>query len=274
MSEGQAKSHFDKGLEVLDRFRSGDDASALPEASKAFQVAVEEDPSDAASWMAFGYCRDLVGDLPDALAAFRTAERLVPSRLDVGVMVLRLLVDLGETREAVAGARSLAARHGIDLDAVERELKDVGLPVDAPTLIGNAFPSARNLIRSWIEVEIDSAERRSGAVDAGRDDDTALRHCLDEQQAIASTWEVLSIPEPLRVLFPWVKRLGIGDDPCRTLVLGSLGEADRVAVRAAVEPLATLIHAWLDEVGGEAMSPEAAAFMYLLLGIEESTPET
>lgn len=77
------------------------------------------------------------------------------------------------------------------------------------------------------------------------------------------------MPAAFRGLTPWAARFGIADDVCRRIILADMAPGEWHALVRAIEPHAAEIHAWLDSFDPEPMSPEAAAFMYLLLGIAE-----
>jgi hypothetical protein len=77
------------------------------------------------------------------------------------------------------------------------------------------------------------------------------------------------VPEPLRAVAVWASRYGVGDDHCRPLLLARLRRAERLQLIREVGEQADAIHAWLDSFGDGPMPTEAAAFMYLALGVEE-----
>ncbi|MBC7975525.1 MAG: hypothetical protein H7138_11125 [Myxococcales bacterium] len=77
------------------------------------------------------------------------------------------------------------------------------------------------------------------------------------------------VPPDLRQLVPLAERWGIGDDVERIAKVDSATPAEREELRAAVEPLHSRITAWLDSFGTEAMTDEAAAFMYMQLALDE-----
>jgi hypothetical protein len=83
------------------------------------------------------------------------------------------------------------------------------------------------------------------------------------------------VPEDLRHLVPLAEKWGIGDDDDRNAKVESSTPAEREELRAAITPVDSRIQAWLDSFGKELMTDEAAAFMYMLIAIEEMpTPET
>lgn len=72
-----------------------------------------------------------------------------------------------------------------------------------------------------------------------------------------------------RPLAPWAARLGAGDDVCRPLLFATLSVAERSELQEIAGECASAAHQWLDEFGSRPLTDEAAAVMYLLLGIEE-----
>lgn len=77
------------------------------------------------------------------------------------------------------------------------------------------------------------------------------------------------VPEDLRHLVPLAEKWGIGDDVDRNAKVESSTPAERNELRAAITPASSSITTWLDSFGKEAMSNEAAAFMYMQLALEE-----
>jgi hypothetical protein len=115
--------------------------------------------------------------------------------------------------------------------------------------------------------EVDRAEAAAGRHKNGPQDE--LDECLGLQAALGEALTWTGVPEPLRPLGPWVARLGAGDDVCRPLLFATLSEAERSELQEIVGECASAAHQWLDEFGSQALTDEAAAVMYLLLGIED-----
>jgi hypothetical protein len=61
----------------------------------------------------------------------------------------------------------------------------------------------------------------------------------------------------------------VGDDVCRPFLLMRLPKARRAKLIRAVDAHADEIHAWLDGFPRGKMTEEAAAFLYLVEGVEE-----
>lgn len=87
--------------------------------------------------------------------------------------------------------------------------------------------------------------------------------------AVAQRLNPEQVPEDLRHLVPLAEKWGIGDDVDRNAKVESSTPAEREELRAAITPLDSRIQAWLDSFGKDLMTDEAAAFMYMLIAIEE-----
>ena len=78
------------------------------------------------------------------------------------------------------------------------------------------------------------------------------------------------VPANLRGLVPLAEYWGIGDDVLREMMQEGESPAKKKAMADAVNPHNAAITAWLDRwPQGEPMSDEAAAFMYMQLGLDE-----
>ena len=78
------------------------------------------------------------------------------------------------------------------------------------------------------------------------------------------------VPADLRGLVPLAQHWGICDDAIREAMQDAESQAHKDAMADAVNPHNTAITAWLDSLpAGEPMSEEAAAFMYMQLGLSE-----
>jgi hypothetical protein len=77
------------------------------------------------------------------------------------------------------------------------------------------------------------------------------------------------VPERLRHLVSLASKWGIGDDIERMEFIERTSAADRDALAMALAPYHAEITAWLDSFGANAISDEAAAFMYMQLALEE-----
>ncbi|MEG2802986.1 hypothetical protein [Stenotrophomonas sp.] len=78
------------------------------------------------------------------------------------------------------------------------------------------------------------------------------------------------VPVALRALVPLAAYWGICDDAIREEMQEAESQADKQAMADAVNPHNAAITAWLDSwPPGQVMSDEAAAFMYMQLGLTE-----
>jgi hypothetical protein len=185
------------------------------------------------------------------------------------VLFLTLLAETEQQDEALAEIEAAAPRHGVDLGAVRRELAAAGFPAEAKTLVLNGFHHARNFFRSSLG---DEAERILNTLDperARRQAAAERKRCAQHQQELARRFEVSRVPEPLRAMGPLASRHGVGDDFCRPFLLRSLPKQERIKLIREVDAKALASPAWLDSVVGQPMTDEAAAFMYLTLGVDE-----
>ena len=243
----------------------------LLQARRLLEEAIERDPKHAAAHAALGYTNDHLGRRwEQALACFRKARRLDPDDRISEVYVLTLLAEMGREKQALAGIRAAAKRHGLDLAKLRRELAAARFPADARTLVMNGFIHARNFKRSAIgdEAERIRNEREPGR--ARRNADAERKECLKHQKALARSFEASRVPAAFRVLAPWASRYGVGDDVCRPLLMARLTRAQRAKLIRLVDAHARAINAWLDTFPqGKKMTAEAAAFLYLTEGVEE-----
>ena len=77
------------------------------------------------------------------------------------------------------------------------------------------------------------------------------------------------IPQHLRDLLPMVVKWGIGDDIIRDDLQQKASEDEKQELRDSLYGRGQAIKEWLDSFGSNPMPPEAAAFMYMMLGLDE-----
>jgi hypothetical protein len=77
------------------------------------------------------------------------------------------------------------------------------------------------------------------------------------------------VPADLQDLIPHAEKWGIGDDIIRGDFQAKATDSDKQALQAALKGRNARITAWLDEQGTGEMSEEAAAFMYMQMGLDE-----
>lgn len=244
----------------------------LAQARKQLERAVALRPKHVPSHALLGYAHDL--DLTPrgakrALACFREARRLDPRDRISDVYVLRLLCEVGPEKAAIAEIEAAAPRNGVDLRALRRQLKAARFKADALTLLMNGFIHARNFFRSKMER---SADRLLNTLDRGRAQREAgaeRERCLEDQRALERSFDASKVPQPLRPLAKWASRYGVGDDVCRPYLLRRLSKKQRTTLTRAVDKHAPALNPWLDSFGDALKPTEAAALMYLALGVEE-----
>jgi tetratricopeptide (TPR) repeat protein len=241
----------------------------LTQARDELVRALDRRPKDARSHALLGYVYDLRGEGTRALACFRQARRLKPRDRVYDVYVLTLLVTHGSRKKTLAEIRAAALRHQVDLVRLRRDLRAAGLRPDAEALLSNGFIRARNFFKSSLA---DEAEGILNALEPrrARAQATAERkRCAGDQRALRRSFDASRVPLPLRALTQWASRYGVGDDACRGYLLERVAKKTRATLISQVDAHAQAIQSWLDSFGGRSMPPEAAAFMYLALGVEE-----
>jgi hypothetical protein len=204
-----------------------------------------------------------------ALVSFREAHRLDPKHRVYDVYVLTLLQQTGREAEALAEIEAASSRHDVDLHALRSELIAAGMPADAMTLLLNGFIHARNFFRSDLADQAEAIRNRRERGRARRLAAAELKHCTEEQRALQKRFDPTRVPESIRALATWASRYGVGDDYCRPLLLKRLSKKQRAKLTREVDDHAEAIQSWLDSFGQELMPTEAAAFMYLTIGVEE-----
>jgi len=265
-----AESHFDRGLNELDRYLFHFEEAALLRAVDAFRLATALAPGNAGHWAALGFALD-AADMPgDAIVAFRRAKEVDPEDEEIEVFILTLFSESGPEPEAIAAVEALAERKGVDLASLRRDLTDAGMPVDARTLLMNGFLRARNFLRSRLEDAIEQSHRTHDPKERARQAEAEGRECGEMQEALRNDVDPEGVPAGLRDVTPWAIRLGVGDDVCRSMLTERLTSDERSALLDVIGRHATSIHLWLDAFGDKPMTTEAAAFMYLLLSVEET----
>lgn len=261
---------YEQAILLLETQAPSGSRKRLIQARRHLELAITRRPKHAASHAALGYTNDHLGRRGEqALACFREALRLAPRDRISEVYALTLLAEMGREKEALAGIKAAAKRHGLDLAKLRRALAAARFPTDAYTLLMNGFIHARNFMRSAIG---DKAERIRDARAPGRAQRRAeaeRKACREDQKALARVFDASRVPSAIRVLAPWASRYGVGDDVCRPFLLRSLTKAQRDKLIRGVDARADEIHAWLDGFPRGKMTTEAAAFLSLAEGVEE-----
>ena len=96
-----------------------------------------------------------------------------------------------------------------------------------------------------------------------------LAGCSSPASSPGPRLDAAKVPEDIRALVPLAERWGIGDDVDRAQLVDSATQTEKDALRSEVAPHAQQINAWLDTFKEGAMTDEAAAFMYMLLALDE-----
>jgi hypothetical protein len=77
------------------------------------------------------------------------------------------------------------------------------------------------------------------------------------------------VPEQFRDLVPFAEKWGIGDDVIRDDLHQKSSQEEKQGLVNAINGRAKAINQWLDSFGKGKMTEEAAAFMYMLEGLDE-----
>jgi hypothetical protein len=78
-----------------------------------------------------------------------------------------------------------------------------------------------------------------------------------------------AVPQHLRDLLPMATKWGIGDDVIRDDFQEKASEEEKLELQRLLNGKGQAINDWLDSFGNNLMSDEAAAFMYMMLGLDE-----
>lgn len=247
------------------------DSQVLARAQELLERAVKLDPSHALAHTALGFAVSERGfeNAEQALAHFRSSHRLDPKNKTVEVYIARMLVDLEREEEALKLLAAMAPRHGVKLAKLKAELAKAALPVDAEHLLTSGFIRARNFLRSELE---DEAERIRNSIDRGRKRRVAkeeLDRCRRDQLELERSFDPKRVPASIKALAAAAARYGVGDDVCRPLLMRRIPKKEREKLIRQADKLAGPIDKWLDTFAEGKMTSEAAAFMYLMNGVEE-----
>jgi tetratricopeptide (TPR) repeat protein len=253
----------------LHAFHTPDAEGVLTRAEKLLIRAIELDPEHALSYAKLGFTYHQLGRLEQALASFQTARELDPKDATVDVYVPTILVEMYREPEAMAELTAVARRRKVNLAKLRKALANVGFPADARTILANGFIRARNF--SWSAM-MDEAERIRNSLDRGRKQRLAreeLGECMEHQRELKRAFDASRVPPALRSLASAASRFGVGDDVCRPILMKRIQKKQRERLIRDSDKLARKVDEWLNTFPEGQMSTEAAAFMYLLNGIDE-----
>lgn len=255
----------------LYEFYLPDETGVLARADRLLTRATELDPSHAPSHAKLGFTLHQLGEeLERALASFKTARRLDPKNKTVDVYVPTILAEMEREKEALAEVEAVGRRQKVKLAALRKELAKAKFPADAETLLLNGFIRARNFF--WSETW-DEAERIRNSLERGRKRRVAqeeLDECERMRHELEQSFDASRVPAAVRALAPAASRYGIGDDACRPILMKRIPKKERAQLIKRADRLAGKVDEWLNSFGGgDKMSDEAAAFMYLMNGVDE-----
>lgn len=268
---GDADARYKLAVLLLEAHGWTRERELLSRARDVLKQAVKLRPSHAPSHAVLGFVHDQGGvrGAKQALACMHEAHRLNPGDKIYEVYWITLMEEAGQEKEALAAIKAAAPRHDVDWKKLLRELAKAGFELDAASLLMTRFIRARNFLKSRLG---DEAERIQNRLQPGRGRrEAAAQHerCLEDQRELESSFDDSRVPESFRALSSWASRYGVGDDHCRPWLLKRLAKKQRTQLVSAVDRHATSIHGWLDTFPEGKMPAEAAAFMYLALGVEE-----
>ena len=244
-------------------------AATLQRARKLLNRAVELQPSKANRHALLGFVLShRKQDHSAAIESFRRALRLNPKDKIVQVFIVALLAEMGREREALEAVAKAARAQKVNLATHRAALRKARMPSTADNML-QAFIRPRNFFVSslWREAErlrkkVQPAAHNEG-VRAERDE------CVRRQRELKGRFDSARVPPPLRALASAAARYGVGDDVCRPLLMKRMSKKTRERLDRDARELAEPIAKWLDGFAAGAMSDEAAAYMYLLEGLDE-----
>ncbi|MDF2446020.1 MAG: hypothetical protein K0S46_1256 [Moraxellaceae bacterium] len=141
-----------------------DAATALAEARRTLQRAIELAPATARFHAMLGHTLDWDDDTVDAAREHLCeAYRLAQDDPLYGVYALTLRAESLPDDTLLADVASLARQARVDLEATRRELRATGFPEDALTLLRNAFLHPRNYFAALHRDEVLRLEAETGA---------------------------------------------------------------------------------------------------------------
>jgi hypothetical protein len=142
------------------------------------------------------------------------------------------------------------------------------MPATAMNVYTNAFPRARNFLRSRLEQQ---AEHLEDLYAPARREAERRREAADARASRRAIRIVRSrVPTGLRPVIPLARKWGVGDDADREWLTRRMTSAERGALRKGLPAhVRREINAWLRTFTEGSMPAEAAAFMYLLEAYEE-----
>lgn len=264
------KLHYQIGVLLLGKYCWTGEKKVLQQARAELIRAIKIRPKHARSHAMLGYAYDLTsGGEERALKYFREAHRYNPRDKVYEVYLLTLLQGTGREQEALAGIKAAAPRHGVDIQSLRRDLKKSLVPTNVDTIILNGFFSARNYFESSVYDETESILNSLQPSRKHTKAATEFERCVEDQRELKRSFDASRVPEPIRALAVWASRYGVGDDVCRPYLLNRLSMKKRTELIGKVDRHSKAIQKWLDGFSNELMPSEAAAFMYLIIGVEE-----
>ena len=228
------------------------------------------DPKHAKAHAHLAHTLSMLLEFEQSLAMFRLARTLDPKRTSADVSVATILAAMERDEEFFVEIKALAKRQKVDLEGFRAEVKATTDFDITPDILLQAFIRPDSAMRSEL---IDEAERIRNSLVRGRKQKLAKQEmddCVARQKQLKKEFKATKVPKALRSLAAAAAKYGIGDDVCRPMIMKKVPKATRARLIKAVDKLAPKVEVWLDSFGGgENMTTEAAAYMYLYEAIEE-----
>jgi tetratricopeptide (TPR) repeat protein len=274
-SGGDARAHYRLAVLLiasrdLYEFDTPDDTGVLRRAEELLARSIQQEPRNAAAYAALGFAQHQLGRAEDALASFRKSRSFDRTNATVDVYVPTLLVELGREAEALSDLKGVARRRKVSLAGIRKELLKIGPAAGAADLLFSGFIRARNYL--WSELA-DEAERIRNTLERGRRKrlhDAEERQCREHQADLIAAFRLARVPRKLRRLARAASRYGVGDDFCRPRLMQEIPKRELRRLIRDADKLAGAVDEWLNGFPEGKMSVEAAAFLYLMSGIEEA----
>ena len=229
-------------------------------------------PKHAKAYAQLGHTFVMLSEHEQALAMFRLSRTLDAKRACVDVYVAEMLATLQRDSEFATEIEALAKRQKVSLKTHRAALAKLPFK-ETPDFMLQAFIQPGTHFASELANEAEGIRnslvkgRKQKLAKLAKDD------CGARQKQLKKEFKVTRVPKELRSLAAAASKYGIGDDVCRPMIMKKVPKATRARLIKAVDKLAPKVNAWLDSFGGgENMSVEAAAYMYLYEAIEEIRP--
>ena len=152
--------HYQLATVLMSSFPRWPDNRRMRKSFEHVEISLAVDPSNAATHALRAYVNIQLEEFGEGVLAARRAVRLKEGDETYENLLLEALDWSGNPGALVRLMRKLAAKRGIDLTAVRKELKEIGFPSDPLTVLQNAFPGGAVGYRRTLGDEIARIESR------------------------------------------------------------------------------------------------------------------